>query len=63
MSWECGSLDEARGDNFVGLSLSYSVFSTKWGLFGGIVICEPGWDFGVSKGLISYMFKGFKYHV
>jgi len=45
-----------RGDNFVRLSLDYSVFSPKWGLLLGTAICEPGWDCGVSKGLIGYMF-------
>ena len=51
------------GDNFVGLSLDYSISSPKWGLVLGTAIYEPGWDLGVSKGLISYMFKGIKYHV
>ena len=60
MSWECDLFDEVRGNNFVRLSLDYSVSSPKWDLFLGIAVYEPGWDCGVSDELIGYMFEGIK---
>ena len=44
-------------------SPDYSVSSPKSGLCLGTAIYDPGWDFGVSKGLIGYIFKGIKCHI
>ena len=44
-------------------SPDYSVSSPKSGLCLGTAIYDPGWDFGVSKVLISYTFKGIKCHI